>query len=294
MPRWNRFENFGSTIEHADSGRGAHFVTGERKEVASEFLNIERHVPDALRRINKSDCANSARFLAEIDDRIDRSEGIRNLSEGKHFHFGRKQRRKFFEREGAVVANRNEPQLRANSFAEQLPGHKVAVVLHLGEQNHVTGAETFSAPSLRDQINALSCAAGEYDLVRARRADEISHALPGFFVMLGRAHTQCVQAAMHVGVFMFVITSDDIEDGARLLGGGGVVEVNQGMAVDALPQNWKILAKRGPIHATYGRLVHEIICSKPWLAPLYSQGRGSTSARLLIYDRSPKERASTG
>src|SRR5260370_41173793 len=133
------------------------------------------------------------------------------------------------------------------------------------------GAEKFSAPSLRDQINALGCAAGEYDRVSARRADEIGHALPGFFIMLGRARAQCVQAAMHVGVFMFVITSDNIEDGARLLGGGGVVEVNQWMAVDALPQNWKILAKRGPIHATYGRLVHEIICSNPWLAPLYSQ-----------------------
>src|SRR5439155_20041199 len=58
----------------------------------SEFLNIERHVPDTLRCINKSDCAGGARFLAEIDHRIDRSEGVRNVSESKDFHFGRKQR----------------------------------------------------------------------------------------------------------------------------------------------------------------------------------------------------------
>src|SRR6266446_2302315 len=88
---------------------------------------------------------------------------------------------------------------------------------------------------------------------------------------------------MHIGVFMFLITSDDIEDGARLLGGGGVVEVNQRMAVDALPQNREILAERGPIHATHGHLVHEIICSKPRLAPLYSQARGSSFSRLVVY-----------
>jgi hypothetical protein len=34
---------------------------------------------------------------------------------------------------------------------------------------------------------------------------------------------------MHIGVFMFIIIPDDIEDAARLLGGGGVVRVNQRM-----------------------------------------------------------------
>src|SRR5437773_12425040 len=104
--------------------------------------------------------------------------------------------------------------------------------------------------------------------------------------MLGGRRGHWGQAAMHVGGFMFVIASNEIGDGARLLGGGRVVEVNQRMAVDEHPQNRKILAERGPIHATHGHPVHEIICSKPRLAPLYSQARGSTSARLVIYDES--------
>jgi len=89
---------------------------------------------------------------------------------------------------------------------------------------------------------------------------------------------------MHIGIFVFVIMPDDIEDRPRFLRGGGVVEINQRMTVHSLPENRKILAKRGPIHATGGCLVHEIICSKPRLAPLYSQARGSTSARPVIYD----------
>src|SRR5437588_9223322 len=133
---------------------------------------------DALRSIDQSDCANRVRFLAKIGDWINRAEGIRNVGEGKHFHFRSKQRRKFFERESTIVANRNEPQLRANALSQQLPRNKVAVVLHFGEQDCVAGAEKFSAPRLRDQIDAFGSAAGEYDLVRAPGANKISHALP--------------------------------------------------------------------------------------------------------------------
>jgi len=88
---------------------------------------------------------------------------------------------------------------------------------------------------LRDQIDALGRAPGEHDLVRARRADKIGHALPGFFVMLGRTHAQRMQATMHVGVFVLVIISDDVEHGTRLLRAGSAIEVNQGMTVHALP-----------------------------------------------------------
>ena len=134
-------------------------------------------------------------------------------------------------------------------------------MLHLGQQNHVAGAEKFSTPSLSDQIDALSRAAGEDDFIRAFCSDEISHPLPRFFVMLGRPRAQRVQAAMHIGVFVFVIIADHIEDSARLLRAGRVVEVNQRMPVHALAQDRKILTKRGPIHAISGCLMHQIICS---------------------------------
>ena len=77
-----------------------------------------------------------------------------------------------------------------------------------------------------------------------RRTDKIGDTLPRFFVMLGRAHAQRVETAMDVGVFVFVIIADDIEHGARLLGAGGAVKVNQRMTVHALPQNRKIFAER--------------------------------------------------
>ena len=101
-------------------------------------------------------------------------------------HFRRQERRKFFQRQRAVVADRNETQSGADPFGQQLPRHEIAVVFHFGEQNHVAVAQEFCAPRLRDHIDAFSRAAGENDLVRSSCTDEIGDALAGFFVMLGR------------------------------------------------------------------------------------------------------------
>src|SRR5437588_4286163 len=147
------------------------------------------------------------------------------------------------------------------------------MVLHFGKQNFVSGVKKLSAPSLRNEIDAFGCAAGEYDLIRGRSADKIGHPLPGFFVMLGGACAQRMQSAMHIGVFVLVIISNNVEHSARLLGAGGVVEVDQRMAVHALPQNRKILSERRPIELSAGRLVHGIICSMRWLAPVDSRPR---------------------
>ena len=100
--------------------------------------------------------------------------------------------------------------------------------------------------------------------------------------MLGRAHAQRVQTAVHVGVFVFIIIADDIQNGARFLRAGSAIEVNQGMTVDALPQNWKIFAERGPIHPTSCRLVHEIICAMRRFAPVYSGHSKIDILRILL------------
>src|SRR5207237_8778486 len=88
--------------------------------------------------------------------------------------------------------------------------------------------------------------------------------------MLGRPRAQRVQAAMDIGVFVFVIVSNAVQHRARFLRGGCAVEINQRMTVHALLENRKIFAERGPIHPTGGHLVHEIICSTRSGTPLYS------------------------
>ena len=91
LPGRDCVKNSFPAVKHADTGRSTHLVTGESEEIAAELLNIERHVPDALRCINQSDRANVSSFLAKIGHGINRAERIGNVSEAEHFYFRRQQ-----------------------------------------------------------------------------------------------------------------------------------------------------------------------------------------------------------
>ena len=74
LPGRHDVENFGATVERADAGRPTHLVSGERQEIASHFLHIDRQMSGALRCIDQSECANRARVAAKLGHRIDRAE----------------------------------------------------------------------------------------------------------------------------------------------------------------------------------------------------------------------------
>jgi len=54
--------------------------------------------------------------------------------------------------------------------------------------------------------------------------------------------------AVHIGVVVLVIMHQRVNHLARFLGRGGIVEINQRLAMDFLIQNRKILAHDGPIN----------------------------------------------
>ena len=134
------------------------------------------------------------------------------------------------------------------------------MVLHFREQDDIVGANEFSAPRLRDQIDALGRAAGKHDLLCIGGPEIIRDPLPRSFVGFGRARAQLVQAAMHIGVGVLVILPQNFEHRARLLRRRGVVEINQGPAMDALAQDGEILTQRFPINRRACGSVHGLIC----------------------------------
>src|SRR5437764_6435731 len=119
------------------------------------------------------------------------------MREREQLHFRREQLIELFEPERAVVAHRNEAKTRADPFCQDLPWHQIAVVLHLGEQNYVARPHKLSAPCLRNEVDTLRSPAGEYDLIRARRADVLRDACLSRFVGLRRARAQLVESAMN-------------------------------------------------------------------------------------------------
>ena len=78
-----------------------------------------------------------------------------------------------------VASDGQVNELRARALGEQLPGHDVAVVLHLGEQNPVAGFEELRSPGGGDKVDAFGRAAVENDLVGAAGVDEFRGAGAG-------------------------------------------------------------------------------------------------------------------
>ena len=79
------------------------------------------------------------------------------------------------------------------------------------------------------------------------RIDEASHLDARAFVFVGGALAQRMDAAMDVGVDVRVVALQRIDHRLRLLRGGGIVEIDQRLAVHRLAQDGKILAPAGDI-----------------------------------------------
>ena len=52
----------------------------------------------------------------------------------------------------AVVVDRDHPELGARAVRDVLPGHEVRVVLELGDEDEVAGAEVVQPPGVRDEV----------------------------------------------------------------------------------------------------------------------------------------------
>ena len=106
----------------------------------------------------------------------------------------------------------------------------------------------FAPHEARDEIDAFGRAARENDFVGAFGVDEFRGAGARGFKRVRRAVAQLVDAAMDIGVVVLVIMHQRVNHRARFLRRGGVVEINQRLAVDLLIEDRKILSQRRPVN----------------------------------------------
>ena len=91
------------------------------------------------------------------------------------------------------------------------------------------------APAAGDQVDAGGRAGREDDFAGMLGADEVADFFAGFFVLLGAAFAERVDAAVDVGVIALVDAAEDFDHLPRALRAGGVVEEDERMiAVDVL------------------------------------------------------------
>ena len=106
------------------------------------------------------------------------------------------------------------------------------MVLHLGEEDPVAGADVGVAPGPGDQVDRLGRVADEDDLAAVGGADVVGDGRPRPLVGVGRLRGEGVGAAVDVGVVAALVAVDRLDRGQHPLGAGAAVEVGDRLPVD--------------------------------------------------------------
>ncbi len=130
----------------------------------------------------------------------------------------------------------------AAALAVEMPGHDVGVVFEDGEDDLIALVDHQSAKALSHEIDGFGGVAGEDQLILGRRIQEAAHAFAGILEALGCRIGKEMQAAMDVGIFFGVALHDGIKHGLWLLRRGGVIEIDQGLAINLARKDGKIAA----------------------------------------------------
>ncbi len=138
-----------------------------------------------------TDCAPSTRVTAPAwcarrmisCGRVDRAQHVGHVGEGDQLRARARAARGRLpdpaaRRRVTGMNSRRRPLL----GGQHVPGHQVGVVLHLGQDHHITGLQVGPAPGVRHQVDRLGGVAGEDHLPGGRCVDEFGHLLACAFV----------------------------------------------------------------------------------------------------------------
>jgi hypothetical protein len=157
------------------------------EEVATELQDIDAPVRRGLRRVHDHDRPLLVRPGSELLDRVDRPERVRDEVVGDDLDAALpRDRVERVELQLATTVDGDRAELRAGTLRDLLPGDEVRVVLELGRNDDVAGAEIVEAPGVGDEVQRLGRAAREDDLARGGRVDEGPHLLARALEALGR------------------------------------------------------------------------------------------------------------
>ena len=260
VERRHRLQQLGATPEGADARRAAHLVRRKREEVTAELLDVDRVVRCRLSRVDDHDRAAVVRPGRQPLDRVDRSERVRDEVVGDNLDVadagdvvqGIKPKL-------AVVIQWDRFEGRAGSLGDVLPGNEVRVVLELGDDDDVAGAEVVEAPRVGDQVDALGRAVREDHLARRRCVDELRHLLACALVLRGCQLRERLHAAVHVGVRRLVEGAQLVEHLARLVRADRGVEIGERLAAHLLLEDRKIGAKPARVELRFRGYSHKVI-----------------------------------
>ncbi len=226
--------------QDADPGGSEHLVAGEDEEVSAGGVYVHRLVRHGLAGVEQHERADVMSPSRHRRERVDRAEDVRLMGQCHDLGAVGDDARYVREVEPAVVGQAEPAQRRTRATAKLLPGHEIGVVLHLGDDDLVAGAdpETLGvgaggrgvAHRIGHEVDALGGVLDEDDLV-GRSADERSDPGAGGLVEVGRLLGKLVRSAVHGRVVPRVELALGVEHLQRLLRRRSGVEIDQRVPV---------------------------------------------------------------
>ena len=233
--------------EHADAGRPVELVAAEDVEVGAQRPHVDAEVRRPLRAVHQH------RDAARPGQRDDRRRAAspcrarwRPASPPAASPAGR-----------AAAPARPGRGRRRRRWAPAPPGPRVAAASSCQGtmlewcSSVVTTISSPAATRCRPKVWATrltaSVAPRTKTTSRAVGVEEPGHRGPGPLEGPGGPLGEGVDAAVDVGVVPLVEAGDGVDDGARLLRGGGAVEVDQRLAVDLLVERREVGAPGGGV-----------------------------------------------
>ncbi len=261
-------------VQHAYTRRAEHFMPGEGVEVGIQFLHIHLGMRNGLRAIHEYRNTFLVRLLDDGFDWIDRTQRIRNVAEGKYLYLIVHEGIQFVQHQLPFVVHGGYAEFGTALFADHLPGHDIAVVLHGGDKHGIPFVDEFAAVRGRHQVDAFRATAHKNTFLAGTGIDELAHELPGFFKSRGCFLAELVDTAVHIGVTMAVIVVQLIDYSAGFLARSRAVQENDGLAIHFLFQQRKVLPDFIDIEHFLGDCLHSSnYCSNFWLISISAYSR---------------------
>ena len=230
-------------VEHADPGRAVKLVAGEGVKIAIDVAHVDVEMHRRLRAVEQHrnaarmrDAASTSFAGTSVPSMFDIWVMATSLVRGVSSFSNSSMRKWPSSSTGAHLITAPWRSRR------KCHGTMLEWCSMIESTISSPGLDALAPERVGDEIDRLGRVAGEDDLFLApgveKGRDLLARALVGF----GRLVGEIMQAAMHVGVLRRVGLLQAIEHGARLLRRGGVVEIDERLAVDLHRQDRKIRA----------------------------------------------------
>lgn len=237
----HRLEMLDFGIEDPDAERPEHLVPGKDQKIGVESADIDSRVGYALGAVHQDERSGGMGLVNKGAQGIDRTEGIRDLGDGEQAAPFAQQPLQLNRIEIARLVEFQETQFGPAPLRRHLPGHQVAVVLQLGDDDLIALSDMALRPAPGDEIDRLGGVAGEDDLLTAAGADERGHTAARRLVSRRRPLSKAVSPAVGIGIIAPVKLIDRLEDLTGPVRRGRTVQINQ-IAVFRLREERKISA----------------------------------------------------